>query len=260
MTEGMRPAARDGGEGAFTLSGKVALVTGSTGGIGLAIAEAFAAAGAAVVLNGRGEARLRAVSAAVPGSTTEAFDVADVPAALAAIDRIVERSGRLDILVCNAAHRDRRPFADITPADFRRMLEANMVSPYAMAQHAARHMRGGGTILFVTSMAGPQAVAGDPAYAASKGGLAALARALAVELGPSITVNGIAPGPVLTEANQGLSTGEFAAAVRRQIPLGRFASPLARAGAAVFLASRAASYVNGHILQVDGGGSIKLFG
>ena len=138
-------------------------------------------------------------------------------------------------------------------------LETNLVAAYEVSRLAARHMgrRGSGRLIFITSMVGPQSFRGDPAYTASKGGLTALMRALAVELGPQgITANAIAPGFFLTDVNATFFGGPQATELARRIPLRRWGRPDELVGAAIFLASDAASYVNGHVLTVDAGLSV----
>ena len=245
----------------FSLEGRVVLITGARGGLGLAMARGMAAAGARVGINGRDTRLAEEAAATIPDAFAAAFDVTDLGAAAAGVDRVVARYGRLDCLINNAALRDRRALQDIAPGDLRRLLETNLVGAYELSRAAARHMEGngGGRLIFITSMVGPHSFQGDPAYTASKGGLTALMRALAVELGPKgITANAIAPGFFHTEVNAAFFDGPQAAEVGRRIPLRRWGRPDELVGAAVFLASEAASYVNGHVLTVDAGLSIAL--
>lgn len=245
----------------FSLEGRVVLITGARGGLGLEMARGMAAAGAVVGINGRDPALVKEAAASIPNAFAAPFDITDLAAAAGGIDAVVAQHGRLDCLVNNAALRDRRPFQDIAAGDLRELLETNLVGAYEVSRLAARHMEGrrGGRLIFITSMVGPQSFRGDPAYTASKGGLTALMRALAVELGPKgITANAIAPGFFLTDVNASFFGGPQAAEVGRRIPLRRWGRPDELVGAAIFLASDAASYVNGHVLTVDAGLSIAL--
>ena len=245
----------------FSLAGRVALVTGATRGLGLEIARGMAAAGAAVGINSRDADRTREVAQSIPNAFPAPFDVTDLDAATAAIDDIATRHGRLDCLVNNAGIRDRRALEDITVDDFRRVIETNLVSQYALSRVAARHMaaRNQGRLIFISSMVGPQSFQGDPAYVASKGGLEALMRALAVELGPKgVTANAIAPGFFLTEFNVPHFTHPRIVELGHRIPLQRFGRPEELVGAAIFLASDAASYITGQVLTVDAGLSVAL--
>ncbi|WP_414901179.1 SDR family oxidoreductase [Sphingomonas flavalba] len=241
------------------LSGRVALVTGAAGGLGFAVARGLAAAGATVVLHGRDPARLAAAAAtlAADGCRTDSLvaDLADEAATAAAVARLVAAHGRVDILVNNAGARDRRPLAELDRAAVRRLLEVNLVAPLDLARLVAPHMPAGGRIINITSIAGPIARAGDAAYTASKGGLAALTRALAAELGPAgITVNAVAPGYFASEANRAMVDDPAVAAhLARRTALGRWGAPAEIEGAVTFLASLAAAYVTGQVIAVDGG-------
>ena len=245
----------------FDLSGRLALVTGGGSGLGFAIARGLAAAGARVVINGRTRAKLDAAAAdLVAGgaqATVSAFDVADEAAVGVAMADIERVCGPVDILVNNAAVNIRKPFDEYTLAEWRTLQDANFDGPFLVTRAVVPGMkaRRRGKIINICSLASDIGRPNIVAYAASKGGLKMMTRALAVELAPhDVQVNGIAPGFFKTEMNAALiGNAEFSAWVARRTPAGRWGSPPEIAGAAVFLASPAADYVTGHLLYVDGG-------
>ena len=245
----------------FSLAGKVALVTGASRGLGRAIANAYAAAGAMVVLNARntdalGEAA-RQITAEGGRCESAPFDVADEAAQSAALAAVMARHGRLDIVVANAGIQHRQALVDFATADFKRILDTNLTAVWTLAREAAKLMipAATGRIIITGSISAYLARPSISAYVASKGAVHALTRALAVELAPHrITVNGLAPGFFATEMNTALTqNAEFSAWVERVTPLARWGDPAEIGGPALFLASDAASYVTGQILTVDGG-------
>jgi len=245
----------------FRLDGRLALVTGGGSGLGLAIARGLAEAGARVVINGRDIAKLERAAAALHADglavTTLPFDVTDETAVGAAQATLARTHGELDILVNNAAVNHRQALEDFTLGQWRALQAANLDGPFLVTRAALPGMkaRRSGKIINICSLASDLGRPNIVPYAASKGAVKMLTRALAVELAPfNVQVNGIAPGFFDTEMNAPLvADAQFSAWVARRTPAGRWAKPPEIAGAAVFLAAPAADFVTGHILQVDGG-------
>ena len=244
----------------FDLGGKIALVTGASRGLGWAMAQSLAQAGAHVALNARdGQSLAARVSELTAlGLSGEAcpFDVTDVEAAERCVADLAQRHGRFDILVANAGINHRSPITEFELADYRRVIETNQTSVWVLAKAAAQQMvpRKQGRIILTGSMSAINARATVSAYVASKGAIHSLTKQLAVELAKDgITANCIAPGFFATEMNAPLVEDEaFNDWVCRRTPAGRWGRMEEIGPAAVFLASDEASYVSGLILTVDG--------
>lgn len=245
----------------FNLNGKIALVTGASRGLGWAMAESLARAGAHVALNARDDAALRARVAELHalGLSGEAvaFDVNDTGAAEHCVEDLAARHGRFDILVANAGINHRAPITEFAVADFQRVMNTNLTSVWVLCRAAAKVMvpRRQGRIIMTGSISAINARPTVSAYVASKGAVHSLTKQLAAELAPSdITVNCIAPGFFATEMNTPLlQNQEFTDWICRRTPAGRWGQLQEIGPAAVFLASDEASYVNGLIMTVDGG-------
>jgi 2-dehydro-3-deoxy-D-gluconate 5-dehydrogenase len=244
----------------FDIGGRVALVTGARRGIGLAMAEALAAAGADIIAaSARMEAsgseierRVRGLGRSFEGHRV---DFGDRAAVLEFAESMSDRP--IDILVNNAGTTTRAPAAQYTDADWDRVLAVNLTSQFALTRELGRGMleRGAGKVIFTASVLSFQGGILVPAYAAAKSGLAGLTRALANEWAPrGVNVNAIVPGYIRTDLNRDLQedAGRDRAIVER-IPAGRWGTPEDLAGATVFLASPASAYVHGALIPVDGG-------
>ena len=245
----------------FSLQGQVALVTGAGRGLGLEIARTLAIAGASVYLNGRNPQPLHEAVAALRAAHCNAdaatFDITDSAAVEHALADILATHGHLDILINNVGQRDRRDMFAFSLDEVRRLFEVDLIAPFNLCRTVAVSMRerGYGRIVNITSIAGPIAGSGDAVYTTAKGGLAALTRAAAAELGPAgITVNAVAPGFFATEHNAELvADPAISQWLAGRTSLGRWGEPAEIAGAVLFFASREASYVTGQTLAVDGG-------
>lgn len=246
----------------FDLSGRTALVTGSSQGIGLSLARGLADAGAAVILNGRDRAKLEAAAADIPGSRILAFDVTEHETVRAAIDDFEATVGPIDIAVNNAGVQHRTPLEDFTAADFERLLHANISSVFHVGQAVARHMiaRGAGKIVNIASVNVQMARYSIAPYTATKGAVANLTKGMATDWARhGLNCNAIAPGYMRTPLNEPLwSDDSFNSWLEQRTPARRWGEPEELIGACVFLASEASTFVNGHILYVDGGITASL--
>ena len=250
----------------FDLSGRTALITGSSKGIGYALAQALGAAGAHVVLNGRDAARLETARAALQAQGVTAdvavFDVTDADAVEAGIARVEAEIGPIDILVNNAGMQHRGPFAEFPIEAWHRITATNLDSVVYVGRAVAQRMieRKRGKIINVCSVQSELGRPGIAPYAATKGAVKMLTKGMAIDLGRhGIQVNGLGPGYFKTELNQALvDDPAFSAWLAGRTPLGRWGNVEELGGAAVFLASDASSFVNGHILYVDGGITASL--
>jgi gluconate 5-dehydrogenase len=247
----------------FDLSGRVALVTGASRGIGFALARALAGAGATVVLCARDAAAVHAAALQLPGAEAAPFDVTDAAAATRAVADIAARHGRLDILVNNAGGFVRKPLLELSDDDWLKLFDSHLTSGFRLAREAARVMvpRGFGRIVFTASINSFIARPTIIPYVAAKTGMLGLVRGLATELAPDgITVNAIAPGYFPTEGNAPLRTQnpEFAERISARVPAGRWGALGELATAMLYLASPASSYTTGTCLTVDGGMTAAL--
>ncbi len=244
----------------------VVVVTGGSRGIGLAIVQRFVDEGAQVVFSARNQARGQQVAQELrqQGARVDFIgaDVAQRDQAEALIAQVIERFGRVDVLVNNAGAHEKAPFTDESEDLWQRMFRINVLGTVFPSQAAVRHMRarGQGSIVHVASKAGVVGEPGHAAYSAAKGAVIALTRAMAVELAPDgIRVNAVCPGPVVTDMLlEAVPTEEQRRQLAAQAPLGRLGQPLDIAGAVLFLASDDSAWCTGQALSVDGGLSILL--
>ncbi len=251
----------------FDLSGKRALITGSSQGIGLALARGMMAAGAEIVLNGRDAEKLEAAAAALRAEgggevRTLGFDVTDHAAARAAIDAFEAETGAIDILVNNAGMQHRAPLEDFPPEAFERLLQTNIASVFHVGQAVARHMiaRGAGKIVNICSVQTALARPGIAPYTATKGAVANLTKGMATDWAKhGLQCNGLAPGYFDTPLNAALvADPAFSDWLAKRTPAGRWGQVEELVGACIFLSSAASSFVNGTTIYVDGGITASL--
>jgi len=250
----------------FSLEGRLALVTGSSQGIGYALAEGLATYGARVALNGRDPHKLDAAAAALreKGLAVDvaAFDVTDQASVAAGVAEIEERLGPIAILVNNAGVQFRAPLEDYPADEWDRLLRTNVTSIFYASQAAARYMiaRGSGKIINIASVQSELSRPRIAPYATTKGAVRNLTRGMCTDWAHhGLQINAIAPGYFRTPLNQALTDDvEFSAWLEKRTPAGRWGRVEELVGAAVFLASDASSFVNGHTLFVDGGITVSL--
>lgn len=248
----------------FSLKGRVALVTGASRGLGKEVAKGLAAAGAHVVAIARDTARLEATRAEITAdggqATVLALDIADETAARAAVRDVAAKLRRIDICANVAGIINWQPLLESDEDDFQRIMDTNVRATFVLSQECAAVMRAGGRggrIVTTASLLGPLGRAKLHAYCTSKSAIIGLTRSLAADLGrENITVNCVAPGYFATDINAGLQTRPgYVEAIEGITPMERWGRPQEIVGAMVFLASDAASFVNGQVLHVDGGAS-----
>ena len=250
----------------FDLTGRTALITGSSAGIGFALARGLAGAGARIVLNARNADKLEAAAATLRGEgadiVTASFDVTSGEAVKEAVDRIERDVGPIDILINNAGMQRRAPLDQFEEAHWHELMKTNLDSVFLVGQAVARHMIGRkrGKIVNVCSVQSELGRPGIAPYTASKGAVKMLTKGMAIDWGQhGIQVNGLGPGYFKTELNEALVKNEdFSKWLIGRTPSRRWGDVEDLVGAAVFLSSAASNFVNGHILYVDGGVTAQL--
>ena len=246
----------------FDLTGRRALITGSSQGIGFALAKGLAAAGAEVVLNGRDTGKLAEAAAQITGARVLAFDATRHDEVRAAVDGFEADIGPIDILINNAGMQHRSPLEDFPAEAFERLLQTNIASVFHVGQAVARHMIGRkrGKIINIASVQTALARPSIAPYTATKGAVGNLTKGMATDWAKhGLNCNAIAPGYFDTPLNAALvADPAFSAWLEKRTPAGRWGNFEELVGAAIFLSSDAASFVNGHILYVDGGITASL--
>ncbi|WP_412051106.1 SDR family oxidoreductase [Hoeflea sp. Naph1] len=245
----------------FNLTGKRALVTGSSQGIGLALAHGLAAAGADIILNGRDEAKLKAAQS-LGAKHLLAFDATDHEVVRKAVDTFEAETGAIDILVNNAGMQHRAPLEEFPADAFEQLLKTNISSVFNVGQAVARHMikRGAGKVINIASVQTALARPGIAPYTATKGAVGNLTKGMATDWAKyGLQCNAIAPGYFDTPLNAALvADADFTTWLEKRTPAGRWGKVDELVGACIFLSSVASSFVNGHVLYVDGGITASL--
>lgn len=250
----------------FSLDGKTALITGSSQGIGFALARGLAQAGASLILNGRDVNKLEQAASSLRDAgcsvATSSFDVTEHQSVKEAVDALESDGHVIDILINNAGMQHRGPLEEFDPAAFEKLLQTNIASVFHVSQAAARHMirRNSGKIINIASVQTALARPGIAPYTATKGAVGNLTKGMATDWAKhGLQCNAIAPGYFDTPLNAALvADPEFSAWLEKRTPAGRWGKVEELVGAAVFLSSAAASFVNGHTLYVDGGITASL--
>jgi 7-alpha-hydroxysteroid dehydrogenase len=265
MAQAVQPAPPGAGADEFRLDGYVALVTGAGRGIGAGIARAYARAGADLVLVARTATELDAVAAAVRATGRTALvipaDLTDVSRAVKIVERAVAEHGRLDILVSNAGGAMPAGYLDTTPEALDQAFHFNVAAPFELTRRAAPYLLGSGrgSVLNITSRMDRLVARGMVTYGTVKAAVTQLTRLLAVELAPGVRVNGIAPGVVETDGLTEVLTDELRARIVSAPPLHRLGTVADVANTARWLASPAANYITGKIIELDGGAEAPTF-
>ena len=250
----------------FDLTGKRAFITGSSQGIGFALAQGLAEHGAEIVLNGRDEAKLKTAAATLTSAghkvSVSGFDVTKAQAAKDGVEAIEKNTGPIDILINNAGMTYRAPLEDFPVERWDQIIVTNISSAFYVGQAVARHMipRGRGKIINIASVQSELARPGIAPYTATKGAIRNLTRGMCTDWAKyGLQVNAIAPGYFKTPLNQALvDNPEFSSWLEKRTPAGRWGNVEELVGAAVFLSGKASSFINGHTLYVDGGITTSL--
>lgn len=245
----------------FDVTDKVILITGSTRGLGYAFAEGFLKAGAKVIISSKTPENVKLATEKLSSISDKAIgvtmDVTDSASVKSAIDEIIKKAGRLDILINNAGINERAPFLEMKQSQFENVINVNLNSVFRVSQAVAKKMSKtkGGAIINISSLNSYGARPTTSSYCTSKGGVNMLTRSMALELADfGIRVNAIAPGYFITDMTKPLADNkEFDAWVKSEVPLKRWGKPEELVGAAIYLASNASSYMTGQVLLIDGG-------